>query len=142
MEFFIGALSMLIGVFVLNKLINKKQSVRQLHVKFRQSNTNEMLKNYVPVTELYPSFTPRKKSQASNHFDSVSTRILFMDGLAWWIKNNTLFNTEVSQDGSFDEKSGKKVDTYTMDDVELKKTIFIVEKLTEGTRNDSGNSGK
>lgn len=141
MEFFVGALSMLIGVFVLNKLINKNKNVKQMRVKFSQSNTNEMLKNYIPINEIFPTFKPRKSTQASNHFDSISTRILYMDGLAWWIKNNTLYNAELIE-GSFDENSGKRVDTMTMDDVELKKTIFIVEKLTEGTRNDSGNSGK
>ncbi len=141
MEFFVGALSMLLGVFIINKFIVKNKTVKQIQVRFRQSNTNEMLKNYIPIEEFLPSFKARKKTQASNHFDSISTRILFMDGLAWWIKNNTLYNAQLI-DGSFDENSAIRVDTMGMDDVELKKTIFIVEKLTEGTRNDSGNSGK
>ena len=64
-----------------------------------------------------------------------------MDGLIWFIKNNTLYNVE-SEDGQFEEDLAKKVDTMGMDDVQLKKTIFIVEKLTEGIKNDSGNSGK
>jgi hypothetical protein len=141
MEFFVGALSMLVGIFTINKIMAKRTTNKTLKVKFSQSNTNEMLKSYVPVEELFPTFKPMRKTQASNHFDSISTRILFMDGYAWWIKNNTLFSAELIE-GSFDENSAKSVDTMTMDDVELKKTIFIVEKLTEGTRNDSGNSGK
>jgi hypothetical protein len=141
MEFFVGAMSMLIGMFVINKFISKSKHAKVMRVKFTQSNTNEMLRDYIPVSDMIPSFKQRKKTQSSDHFDSISTRILFLDGYAWWIKNNTLFNAELIE-GNFDENSGKKVDTMTMDDVELKKTVFIVEKLTEGIRNDSGNSGK
>jgi hypothetical protein len=37
--------------------------------------------------------------------------------------------------------SVKPVDIMGMDAVELEKMIFIIEKLTEGTANDSGDSG-
>jgi len=38
----------------------------------------------------------------------------------------------VDEEGQIDYNSKKGVDTYTMDKIQLDKTIFIVEKLTEG----------
>ncbi len=44
-------------------------------------------------------------------------------------------------DGKIDEENKIRVDMMAMDKVELDKMIFIVDKLTEGLTDDSGNSG-
>ena len=44
--------------------------------------------------------------------------------------------------GLVDKNTTRKVDTMTMDSVELEKTQFIVQKLTEGKQDDSGNQWK
>lgn len=70
-------------------------------------------------------------------------RFLTMDNQAFWIKDNTVFVSDVL-DGdlsSINESTTRVVDMMTLDKVELDKMIFIIEKLTEGLLNDSGNSG-
>jgi hypothetical protein len=65
---------------------------------------------------------------------------MFIDDMAYWIENDGLHEA-VLQDGGVDMETKKKVDIMSMNDVELKKMIFVVEKLTEGKINDSGTSG-
>ena len=62
------------------------------------------------------------------------------DDRAYWIKDNTFYEANLV-DGEVDKNTTKVVDTMTMDKVELDKMAFIVQKLTEGTRNDFGNPG-
>ena len=64
-------------------------------------------------------------------FDAKSTRVLIIDNEAYWIKNNTVFMAEVIN-GEVEKETTREVDTMAMDKVQLKKMIFIVEKLKEG----------
>ncbi len=127
----------LVSVYFMNRLVSRSRTINKKikSVKFSQSYNAEVIKDFVPIVDLQPSFQTKKKTQAIEHFDKSSTRVLYMDGMAWFIKKingmDALFSAEIV-DGFFDESSAKRVDTMTMDDVELKKTIFIVEKLTEG----------
>lgn len=136
MEYFIGSVMTIMTFYVINRFINKATKKHKvLPIKFSQSNQFEMIRGMIPIQDLLPSFPQRAKTQATKHFDSKSTRVLYMDDQAWFIKNiNGMSVLHVAEivDGNFSEESAKRVDTMTMDDVELKKTMFIVEKLTEG----------
>jgi hypothetical protein len=59
---------------------------------------------------------------------------------AYWIKNNSLY-TAKQDDGEIEEDTTKKVDMYAIDDVELKKMIFIVDVLTKGLTDENRDSG-
>lgn len=137
MEYFIGSIMTLASVYFMNRLVskNKKISSKIKTIAFSQSYTNELVKDMIPIEQTMPSFITRVKTQATKHFDSRSTRVLYMDGYAWFIKIidglSALHFAELSEEGIIEE-SVKRVDIMGMDDVELKKTMFIVEKLTEG----------
>lgn len=137
MEYFIGSVMTLVSVYFMNKLVSKNKAIKNniKGLRFSQSYSHNLTKDLYPISHFLPSFPAREKTQATKDFDSRSTRVLYMDGLAWFIKKidgmNALHVAEII-DGGFDEESVKRVDTMTMDDVELKKTMFIVEKLTEG----------
>jgi hypothetical protein len=59
---------------------------------------------------------------------------------AYWIEDNRVYTAKF-EDGIIDQENKKTVDMTTIDKVELDKMIFVVERLTEGLSNDSGNSG-
>jgi hypothetical protein len=137
MEYFIGSIMTLASVYFMNRLVSKNKSINKKigSLRFSQSSTYEMTKDLYPASYFEPSFPVRVKTQATKHFDSNSTRVLYMDGYAWFIRTidgmSILHSAEIT-DGGFNEESAKRVDTMTMNEVELNKTIFIVEKLTEG----------
>lgn len=105
-------------------------------VKNTQSNNHEQVKFALPIIKI---FKKRSPSQATEYLEKQKVRVMMVDGNAYWIKNNTLYMADVIR-GAIDNNSTKEVDTMAMDDVQLKKTIFIVSKLTEGLEDDRGSS--
>jgi hypothetical protein len=86
--------------------------------------------------------SPKKiaKTQSTNYLRKISTKILFFNDSAYWIKDNALYTADLIE-GEVDEKSTRTVDTMGMDKVQLDKTIFIVSKLREGIDDDRSNTG-
>ena len=71
-----------------------------------------------------------KPTQSSDYAKKNSIKVMFIQDKAYWIKDNQLYTADVVN-GEVDKFTTKEVDTMTMNDVELKNTMFIVEKLTE-----------
>ena len=80
---------------------------------------------------------PKKKTQSSEHNHQSEVRVIIIENEAYWIVEQTLYVAQLV-DGIVDNNTTKKVDTMTMNTVQLEKTEFIVQKLTEGKGNDSG----
>ena len=79
-------------------------------------------------------------TQAMKDIERNTLRILYFENKAYWIENNQLFEADAPF-GDIDKDSMVKVDTMGMDDVQLKRTMFIVERLREGLQNDLGYPG-
>lgn len=141
MEFLIGAATTLACVVILNKFAEKNISKykKSVDIKDRQSKRFDILKTaYFIMEALQP--LEDIDTQATRFFDSRSTTVALIEDKAYWIEDNVLFETEVI-DGDFQKEFAKKVDTMTMDKLELNKISYIVEKLTEA-KNDRGYPGK
>lgn len=83
----------------------------------------------------------RVETQARKYRQSISTRILMMDNTAYWIDGTTVYTASIIND-EIDQDNKKPIDTMGMNDVELKRIMFIVDKLTEGLGDDRSNHGK
>jgi hypothetical protein len=80
------------------------------------------------------------ETQASKYFDSKYTvKVMMFENQAYWIKDNSVFVADIV-DGNVDKSGAKVIDTMAMDKVQLDRLSFIVETLTKGRSNDSGNS--
>ena len=138
MEYFVGCLATLITVFVINKTIKKNVNLNINSIRHTQASIFSLIS---PFYENLIMFVPAAKTQASKFTESRSLRVLFLNDKAYWINSNKLYEADVFHNGQVDESSTKEVDTMGMDDVQLKNTIFIVEKLREGLDNDFGYPG-
>jgi hypothetical protein len=128
MEYLFGAIVTATTIFFTYRWFVKTAVPRKsIKIIVSQSRTNELFKQMFMPEQSFPKAT----SQAMKDFDAKSTRILIIDNEAYWIKNNTVFMAEVI-DGEVEKETTKEVDTMAMDKVQLKKMIFIVEKLKEG----------
>ncbi len=137
MEYLLGSTVTALTILVMYRWLERKHSNRkQIKVDIRQSkNFKNTMSFFVPE----PSFETAK-TQALKYFDKVHLRVLVLDGNAYWIVNNIFYTADIIN-GDIDRDTTREVDTMTMDKVQLKKMMYIVEKLTEGLNNDSGNSG-
>ena len=92
------------------------------------------------IKHLFPTTWAKEPldTQASNYLKRKMVRVIFTKSNAYWIKDNAVYEAEIL-DGSIKQESTKKVDIHAMNDVQLKKIQFIVEKLTEGLTDENGN---
>lgn len=110
-----------------------------MHVPiFTQSRKVELIRNY-----LFNTIGPKQevKTQSKEHIKKNSKKAFFWLDNVYWIENGFLVTAKLNNN-KIDETTKKKVDTHSLDKVELDKITFIVDKLTEGNKDDSGNSGK
>ena len=122
-------------LFLIFSEYNKiKQQPSLVRVRASQSRTLSML----PLVMI--NLPKPLNTQASNHRWSTSTRILYTDENAYWIKNNQVYVARL-ENGIIVENSEEIVDMMALSKVQLDEMIFIVEKLTEGKNIDNSGSG-
>lgn len=131
MEYFLGSLITLLCIIFLNMKINKNVSLRLSAPLFSQSRKFDLIKIYF--------IKKPNDTQSLNDRKKFSHRALVYGNAAYWIEDGYLVAADLVN-GQIDRDSKKKVDTHSLNKVELDRVIFIVEKLTEGDDNDSGNS--
>lgn len=135
MEFMLGATVASALLFLIFSEYNKiKQQPSLVKVRASQSRTLSML----PLVMI--NLPKPLNTQASNHRWSTSTRILYTDENAYWIKNNQVYVARL-ENGIIVENSEEMVDMMALSKVQLDEMIFIVEKLTEGKNIDNSGSG-
>lgn len=137
MEYFLGSLITLVTIFFAIRINKNKLPEQRTFVRYSQAYKVEGLRDLMKQM-ITPK--PVSKTQARKHTSDISTRVLFLNDNAYWIKDNALYTAKLI-DGKVDNESTKPVDTMGMDKVQLDKTIFIVSKLTEGFEDDRSNTG-
>ena len=138
MEYFAGALITLATVYVVNRLLNKQIAEdKKTVVRYSQSHIYKVAEKII----LGPANPPKADSQSLRYQNNVYLKIVVAEDKAYWIKDNVFYVADIV-DGNVDKETTKQVDTMSMDDVELKKMLVIVETLREGGANDGWGSGK
>ena len=137
MEYFLGSLITLLIMSYFGRRSAEIMSKPVKTIRLSQSYIDSIIADKI-IKEFLPQ--PKKKTQSLEHTKKDEVRVIIIEGEAYWIVDQTLYTAKII-DGSVDNETTKKVDTMTMDSVQLKKVVSIVEALTEGRKNDSGYSG-
>lgn len=141
MEYLIGSLVTLACLLIflkINRQFTKDRKSGTYRVVYNQSHIYKLIRPYLIIESMIAKAD--KKTQARDYEASMYVRIIIVDEQAYWIRDNTFFVADMV-DGALDNETTRKVDTMAMDEVQLKKMVFIVEKLTEGKQDDRGDSG-
>jgi hypothetical protein len=141
MDYLIGFFICIFVLYTVAKLqikynILKDQKVKP--IRYSQSHVHSLVFPLLPKPEKIKKII---KSQASIIDKQNHIKVIIMDNKAYWIKDNTFYTAEMSIDGTVDKDSTTRVDTDSMSKVQLDKMLFIVDKLREGTFDDSGSAG-
>ena len=140
MEFFLGSIFTIILLSII-RLVLSRLNLNVNHRLAVPTYTQSYIYNLVRqrVNKIVYPQTPLK-TQSRELLLKNEIRVIFSDKHAYWIRDHKLYQADVVN-GQIDDSTKKVVDTMAMDKVELDKMFFIVQKLTEGKNNDSGNSG-
>lgn len=115
-------------VFIMRKHSKRRQIVSQAMLHHRYSGAQKYKRRL------------KTKTQSRKHQEKTTTNVIVVDNEAYWIKNNIFYKAPLVNE-RIDKDSAEQVDTTNMDKVQLDKMLFIVDKLTEGTSDDSRGSG-
>lgn len=128
-EYLIGTV-MSIGIiyFVGRRSLRSVKIDRMPSVRHRQSHIFEIVKPLLPPLDLAKK--KRVLTQAQKYDKTVNVKVIILGNKAFWIKDNTLFMANITDDG-IDKESASEVDTMGMSKVELDKMLFIVDQLTD-----------
>jgi len=126
MEYILGSIVTLICIVVINKVIRQAVTKSEFNFQISQSYLFKLLSEY----EQDRTVGETPETQSFKHLKDQYTRIMIVEDEAYWIKDNQLYVANFDG-GSIDTESTREVDTMSMSTVELEKTMFIVEKLSE-----------
>ena len=123
---------LIIPMYVIYRMINigKKISIKKPPL-MTQARAIAMVAKLYSIAE--KSNKP-KKTQATEFFDKTHPRILILEDGGYWISNNAVYYANF--DDGLDTDNAVQLDTTHMNDVELKKLMFIVEQLTKELGNE------
>jgi hypothetical protein len=140
MEYLI-LLTLVIPALLSYKILHKAKTFSNIpKLQISQARSLKLFGDMLEAEILAHEAKSKIKTQSTDHFDRSHVRILFYGERAYWINNNQVFYADIIN-GEVDKETTNQVDTMTMDDVQLKEMIFIIEKLTEGLNNEDRNSG-
>jgi len=125
LEYFFGSFITLFSLIVLRFALNKKNK-NIFKLKTSQSYLYVLMAE-IASQQIEKSLKPK---QSNKYLEKDMTKIMIVEDRAYWIKDNQLYMAKV-KDGKIDNYSTQQVDTMAMDSVELERTMFVVEKLTE-----------
>lgn len=137
MEYLIGSLLTFVIMVVTVRITRRIAEYPPPPIRYSQSHIHNLIEPFIPTNSELMGY---KKTQARKHLDNTFIRVVFLEGKAYFIKDNVFYVADVV-DGDVDKTTAKQVDTMSMDTVQLNKIKFIVEKLTEGKIDDSGSAG-
>lgn len=140
MEFIIGSVTTALLLYLVMKYFEKLYSISEepKRYSFTQSALHEIIKPLLP-DEIFK--IEKKNTQSYEYERKINVRVIILEGMAYWIKDNQFYEAEINDQG-INKEASRIVDTIGMDKVQLDKMLFIMDKLREGLSNDSGNSGE
>ena len=140
MKYIIGSLSTLLLVApIVYFIFNKIKKINTNKIIYSQSRIHKIISPFLPDVKTIKNI---RNSQSKNHIDRTNIKVIIIDNAAYWIKDNAFYMAEMHMDGSVDKDTTRIVDIMTMDSVELDKMLFIMDKLREGLKDDSGGTGQ
>lgn len=140
MEYLLGFFSgsILMVLFYKFAIKNSLFPSSRIKVFYSQSYAFSTIK---PFIGLKNTATEPITTQAAKYQNLQSVRVVMTDSQAYWIRDNVFYTADIAEDSSIDKSSTRRVDTMSMDSVQLEKIMFIVDKLTGGGGNENSSPG-
>jgi hypothetical protein len=152
MEYFVAigltsiVLSFIIYVTVkINKVLTKGKTFGG--IRHRQSTLHNAVRLILPTNEdiikniiMNRERSPQAK-QSNQKYNPERIKVVVINSKAYWIQDNTFYETEITEGGEIDQSLAKPVDTTNMDIEEIDKLMKIVDDLRSVENNDGSDTG-
>ena len=123
---------------VIIKLSTRKSMEGLSKIKYSQSIIFENTRHFMPLNK---QEEPKIISQATKHVESHMIKVIVIDGMAYWVKDN-IFYTSETNNGNIVQETAKPVDIENMSKEDLDKMLIILDNLGKRkNRDDSSSTG-
>jgi len=116
-------------------------------LKHRQSTIHNIVKNVLPTNEeiIKNIIMNREKSkqtkQSMQKYNAESIKVIIIENKAYWIQDNTFYETVLTENGEIDQSCAKPVDTSNLDVEAVDRLMKIVDDLRGINKNDGSGTG-
>jgi hypothetical protein len=124
----ISVLTFLSLSFIISYMKRKYSQGNGEFIRYSQSHIHSIIKDYIPR----PTRPLVDRSQSLNHETKQHVKVIITEDKAYWIMNNNFYSANVVE-GSIDKDSTSVVDTFSLDQEELDKMLFILDQLKNGS---------
>jgi len=124
-------------VFLLIQIDKRIRGRSIAKMMYSQSAIHSVIKDFLPK-QIFEK--PRVMSQSLKHTQNNVIKVIVIDNIAYWVKDN-IFYTAQTNNGDILHETAKPVDISNMSKNELDKMLFILDNLDRGNNNDSSSSG-
>jgi hypothetical protein len=135
-------------IYIVVKITDRGiKQVDGLDLKHRQSTIHNIVRSVLPTNEEIIANIIRQKrrssqtKQSKQKYNPDQIKVLVVGDKAYWIQDNTFYETNVDDNGEIDQASSKPVDTTNLNDDEINMLMEIVDELGRVENNDGGSSG-
>lgn len=126
-------------------LNEQKKSIPKF--KGRQSTIHEIIQNFLPTNSDFIKVLIAKKrgihpsQQSRQKYNPDRIKVVVVGDRAYWIQNNTFYQTVVTEDGEIDQSLAVPVDTTNMKQEDMDRLMLILDDLRSDEADDGRSSG-
>ena len=135
-------------IYIVGKRINNIVSKNVMpKLKQRQSTVHNIVKNVLPTNQeiIKNIIGSREKlkqtKQSMQNYNAESIKVIVIENKAYWIQDNTFYETVLTEDGEIDQSFAKPVDTSNLDVEAVNGLMKIVDNLRGIDKNDGSGTG-
>lgn len=143
----IWLLASIIYILVKTKILLNESKSSLSKFKGRQSTIHEIIQNFLPSNEDFIKVLIAQKKgvhpsqQSRQKYRSDKIKVVVVGDRAYWIQNNTFYQTVVTEDGEIDQSLAIPVDTTNMIQDDIDRLMLIVDDLRRVEEDDGSSSG-
>lgn len=135
-------------IYIVGKITNNAMSKNVMpKLKQRQSTVHSIVKDVLPTNqEIIKNIIGNREKlkqtkQSMQNYNAESIKVIVIENKAYWIQDNTFYETVLTEDGEIDQSFAKPVDTSNLDVEAVNGLMKIVDSLRSTDKNDgSGTS--
>jgi hypothetical protein len=116
--------------------IRHRQSTLHNAVRLILPTNEDIIKNIIMNRERSP-----QTKQSNQKYNPERIKVVVIDSKAYWIQDNTFYETTITDSGEINQSLAKPVDTTNMDTEEIDKLMKIVDDLRSVENNDGSDTG-
>lgn len=136
----------IIYILVKTKILLNEQKKFYPKIRGRQSTIHEIIQNFLPTNSDFIKVLIAKKKkehpsqQSRQKYNTDKIKVVVVEDKAYWIQNNTFYQTVVTENGDIDQSLATPVDTTNMRQEDMDRLMLILDDLRSNENNDGGSS--